>query len=228
MFKTQVEPREAGEWFHCKVFMASFLWSIGVSTMENCGRFVFYNNIYFTKNEKQNNRHTAWNVASFPTIALDQSAGEDSLSYCKKPYSPLKKRGGNWVELTLAKTSEAVTRDREKKLATTDRRVSSNYPRNNFGAHFDSSPLLVSKVVNRLKNDVCLGPRFGDTRHREIHRFRPHVIMPLSPYTRWPSLFLGAKGCLHVYLKFFFKKSRANLAIFSQVKPDKMIMNKKA
>ena len=26
--------------------------------MENCGRFVFYNNIYFfTKNQKQNNRH---------------------------------------------------------------------------------------------------------------------------------------------------------------------------
>ena len=26
--------------------------------MENCGRFVFYSNIYFfTKNQKQNNRH---------------------------------------------------------------------------------------------------------------------------------------------------------------------------
>ena len=26
--------------------------------MKNCGRFVFYNNIYFfTKNQKQNNRH---------------------------------------------------------------------------------------------------------------------------------------------------------------------------
>ena len=27
--------------------MASFLWSIRVQTMENCGRLVFYNNIYF-------------------------------------------------------------------------------------------------------------------------------------------------------------------------------------
>ena len=28
-------------------FMASFLWSIRVQTMENCSRFVFYNDIYF-------------------------------------------------------------------------------------------------------------------------------------------------------------------------------------
>ena len=28
-------------------FVASFLWSIRVQTMENCGRFVFYSNIYF-------------------------------------------------------------------------------------------------------------------------------------------------------------------------------------
>ena len=28
-------------------FMASFLWCTRVQTMENCGRFVFYNNVYF-------------------------------------------------------------------------------------------------------------------------------------------------------------------------------------
>ena len=28
-------------------FMTSFLWPIRVYSMENCGRFVFYNNIYF-------------------------------------------------------------------------------------------------------------------------------------------------------------------------------------
>ena len=82
--------------------------------------------------------------------------------------------------------------------------------------------------MKRLKDDVSLGAHYGDIRDREMHRFRPHVLMPSSPYTRWPSLFFGAKGCLHVYLKFFFKKSRTNLAIFCQVKPDKMIMNKKA
>ena len=38
-------------------FMASFLWSIRVLTMENCGRFVFCNNIYFSTKKKQNNRH---------------------------------------------------------------------------------------------------------------------------------------------------------------------------
>ena len=32
MFKTQVEPQAAGEWFHCKVLniLASLLWSIRV------------------------------------------------------------------------------------------------------------------------------------------------------------------------------------------------------
>ena len=34
MFKTQVEPPVAGEWFHCKVL--NILWSIRVQTMENC------------------------------------------------------------------------------------------------------------------------------------------------------------------------------------------------
>ena len=43
MFKTQVEPRAAGEWFHCKVLniLTLFPWSIRVQTMENCCRFVF-------------------------------------------------------------------------------------------------------------------------------------------------------------------------------------------
>ena len=34
MFKTQVEPPAAGEWFHGKVL--NILWSIRVQTMENC------------------------------------------------------------------------------------------------------------------------------------------------------------------------------------------------
>ena len=42
--------------------MASFLWSIRVQAMENCGRFVFYNNIYFclrkTRNKKRSNKQT--------------------------------------------------------------------------------------------------------------------------------------------------------------------------
>ena len=47
MFKTQVEPRAAGEWFHCKVLniLTLFLWSIRVQTKENFCRFVVDNNI---------------------------------------------------------------------------------------------------------------------------------------------------------------------------------------
>ena len=55
---------------------------------------------------------------------------------------------GNWVEFTFAKTSGTVTRDREKNWPIADRRVPSNYPRNNCGTHFGSISLLVSKVVN--------------------------------------------------------------------------------
>ena len=59
--------------------------------MENYGRFVFYNNIYFLylRKNKDKTTGTAWHVTSFPwslllyTIALDQSAPEDLLSYCK-------------------------------------------------------------------------------------------------------------------------------------------------
>ena len=51
MFKTQVERRVVSlkSFEH---FMASFLWSIRVYTMENGGRFVFYNNIYFYEKSK--------------------------------------------------------------------------------------------------------------------------------------------------------------------------------
>ena len=46
MFKTQVEPRAADEWFHSNVLniLTSFLWSISVQTIENCCRLFFYNN----------------------------------------------------------------------------------------------------------------------------------------------------------------------------------------
>ena len=54
--------------------------------MENCGRFIFYNNIYLfyekPKPKKKKKNGTAWILSQ--TIALDQSAREDSLSYCKK------------------------------------------------------------------------------------------------------------------------------------------------
>ena len=38
MFKTEMEPKAAGEWFHCKVFNIFYsviLWSTKVQTMEN-------------------------------------------------------------------------------------------------------------------------------------------------------------------------------------------------
>ena len=52
----------------------------------------------------------------------------------------LQKREGTWPELTFAKTSGTVTRDRE----TRDRYD----PRINYGTHFGSSFLLVFKVVS--------------------------------------------------------------------------------
>ena len=36
MFKTQVEPRAVGKWFHRKVFMPSFLWSVSVDHEKLC------------------------------------------------------------------------------------------------------------------------------------------------------------------------------------------------
>ena len=104
MFKTQVEPRAAGEWFHYKLLniLTSFLWSIREQTMENCCRFVFYNNIdsfcrpfpltfrgKLLAGKKKTNCAT---ITSFPwsvllsTIALllsNQSAGAKPLSFCK-------------------------------------------------------------------------------------------------------------------------------------------------
>ena len=100
---TQVEPRAAGEWCYCKVvnILTLFLWSIRVQTMENCCRFVFYSNIdsfcrpcpytfcgkSLVGKKKKTNCATftsfPWSVP-LPTIALDQSAGEKLLSYCKK------------------------------------------------------------------------------------------------------------------------------------------------
>ena len=53
--------------------------------MENCGRFVFYSNIYFiTKNQKQNNRHcvTCYVISVVYTL-INQSAREDSLVIVK-------------------------------------------------------------------------------------------------------------------------------------------------
>ena len=47
MFKTQVELWAIGERFKCKVLniLTSFLWWIRVQTIENCCRFVIYNNV---------------------------------------------------------------------------------------------------------------------------------------------------------------------------------------
>ena len=54
----------------------------------------------------------------------------------------------------FAKTSGAVTRDREKNWPIADWRVPSNDPRINCGTHLGSSLLLVSKVANDI---LCLG-----------------------------------------------------------------------
>ena len=43
LFKTKVEARATGEWFHCNVWsvLTSFLWSIKSTDHGNCCRFVF-------------------------------------------------------------------------------------------------------------------------------------------------------------------------------------------
>ena len=54
MFKTQVDPRAVGRVVLLQSFehfVASFLWFIRVWIMENCGQFVFYNNIYFLRKQ---------------------------------------------------------------------------------------------------------------------------------------------------------------------------------
>ena len=62
----------------------------------------------------------------------------------------------NWVELTFAKTSGTVTRNR----------VPSNDPRNDCGTHFGSSLFLVSKVVDTTTSF----PGFSSTRPTERER----------------------------------------------------------
>ena len=46
MFKTQVEPRAAGEWFHCQVLNILWRHFIVYKSIDhrNCCRFVFYSN----------------------------------------------------------------------------------------------------------------------------------------------------------------------------------------
>ena len=61
--------------------------------------------------------------------------------------SPLKKKKGNWVELTFAKTFGTVPRDRVQNWPIVDRRVPSNDPTNTRGIHFRSISYLVSKVA---------------------------------------------------------------------------------
>ena len=55
MFKTQVEPRAIGEWFHRK------FWTFyGVISI--CGRFVFYNNIIFLRKTMLRHFHDLYKV----------------------------------------------------------------------------------------------------------------------------------------------------------------------
>ena len=61
---------------------------------------------------------------------------------------PLKKREGDWVELTFAMKSGTVAKDRERKWPIADRRVPSSDPRDNCGTLFGSSSHLISKVAN--------------------------------------------------------------------------------
>ena len=75
--------------------LLNILWSIRVQTMENSGRFVFYNNIYFfMKNQKQNNWHcVTCYVISMDYTLINRSSRPirtrgliRSCSYCKKYY----------------------------------------------------------------------------------------------------------------------------------------------
>ena len=62
-------------------------------------------------------------------------------------FAPLETEG-KWKELTFAKTSGTVTRDREKNWPVADLRVPSNDPRSNYETHFSSSALIVSVKAN--------------------------------------------------------------------------------
>ena len=46
MFKTQVKPRAAGEWFHCKVLNILMCHKSVHHGKSCCGRIVFYHNVY--------------------------------------------------------------------------------------------------------------------------------------------------------------------------------------
>ena len=105
MFKTQVEQRAAGEWFHCKVLsiLTSFLLSIRVKTIEivvdlfftiTLTIFVVHFRWLFAENCGKEKKNCA-TITSFPwsvltvllsTLALDQSAGEKSLSCYKNSH----------------------------------------------------------------------------------------------------------------------------------------------
>ena len=61
---------------------------------------------------------------------------------------PLKKREGDWVELTFAMNSGTVAKDRERKWPIADLRVPSSDPRDNCGMYFGLSSHLISKVAN--------------------------------------------------------------------------------
>ena len=63
---------------------------------------------------------------------------------------PLKRRQGNWDELTCAKTSGTVTRH-GKNWPIADRYVTYNDLRSNCGTRLGSSSLVVSKVANGNK-----------------------------------------------------------------------------
>ena len=61
---------------------------------------------------------------------------------------PLKKREGDWVELTFAMNSGTVAMDGERKWPIADLRVPSSDPRDNYGMYFGLSSHLTSKVAN--------------------------------------------------------------------------------
>ena len=57
--------------------------------MENCGRFVFYNNIYFFCEKPKTEQAALRDILRhfhglYSYIALNQSVREDSLCYCKR------------------------------------------------------------------------------------------------------------------------------------------------
>ena len=79
MFKTQVEPQAAGEWFHCKVSNIFIFYFYGLQecrTWKIVVDLFFYNNIYFSaKNQKQNNRHyVTYYVISMVYTLIDHSS----------------------------------------------------------------------------------------------------------------------------------------------------------